>query len=258
MKKTIFYFTVSLITVGFAGGITPAYAASAPSQAETQAQSTAILKQSLDILENLLTKIESQLQQPGQLAVHKAELISTLGSIGANLAGIHAALANSNSAIAANIPQTSAQTATPAPILAKPEVQQPIAAQAPQTENMDGTVISPSVALSPRDLADIPLAAIEKSADAPLAVPENTDNVTDPSAASISVSSNWKNFLWPSVSLIAILALIFFLRMGEKEELHKAVPSSAKIAALETRAKPARAERAPINMDSMDESPIIY
>ena len=54
MKKPTFYFMVSLMLLGFVGDITHAHAASPTPQkeVETRTRSMAILKQSLDILEN--------------------------------------------------------------------------------------------------------------------------------------------------------------------------------------------------------------
>ncbi len=241
MKKTIFYFSVSLMTVGFAGGMTPAHAAYLPPQPETdmQAQSTVILKQSLDILGSLLTQIENRLHQPDQPIMDKVELNQTLNSIQADLAGIHASLSDYNDLTAGRTPEINPQTAA-APPLVQHEIQQPTAVQ-PQTANPDSAPLPPTIVLSPRGSVNIPYADLEK-----------TDYVPQPNVAAVSLSSNWNNLLWPSVSLIAVLALIFFLRIREKKEESSENPTS-----------PSASEIIPLAAASsesttMEEAPIIY
>lgn len=180
MKKPTFYFLVSLITLGFAGGITPAHAAPPPQQqgADTHAQSTIVLKQGLDILGNLLTQLESLISQSSQPIANKAELNSILGAIRINLIGVQVSLAQYNPAIAAYPPTTPVPLVTPKP-------QKSITAQQAPQIKIESEAAPPPIATT---------------------------------AASVGLSTDWKNFFWPSITLIAVLALIFFLRMREKKE----------------------------------------
>lgn len=197
---------VSIITVGFAGGIAPAYAASLLQQqgADTRAQSTVILKQSLDILGNVLTQLENRLREPGQLITNKAELNSTLGAIHIYLTGIHTALANYNPSIATNAQPI--QAVTPAP-LAMPETQQPVIVKTPQRGTADASPAPPPiVTTSPYGTVNIPLVSGEKA-----------ENVPNSDAASVGSFADQKNLVWPTLALVVVLALIFFLRMQEKK-----------------------------------------
>ena len=189
MKKPTFYFLVSLITFGFAGGITPAHAASTPQQqgADTHAQSTMVLKQGLDILGNLLTQLESivsKSNQSNQPIANQAEIYAALGALQINLIGVQTALANYSPAIASVPP---AKAATPAPIIT---------------------------------------ASPYGSAYSPLAAPDKTENTASPNAASVGLSIDNKNLLWPAITLVAVLVLIFFLRMREKKESSETVIAS--------------------------------
>ncbi len=240
---------VSLMLLGFVGDITHAHAASPTPQkeVETRTRSMAILKQSLDILENLLAQIDNSLKQSFQPITYKEKLNSSLEAIRINLTGIHTALGNYSPSFAAQIPVNDRGAVQPSRDI--PTALQPNAVPPLQTERVYGAGESPQfVVLSPGGSIDIPIPAGE-SIEHILNPILNPNPISNPNVASISLSTDWKNVLWPSISLIVILALLFFLRRREKEESIENVSPSV------INTKPARSEETPIGME---EAPIIY
>ena len=205
MKKPILLFAVSLISLVFAAGAVPAHAAavtiSQTNETGISAQSTMILKQSLTILENLLRQLDAQVK--AHEVQNSANMSLTLATIHVRLLEIQiSARAGGIPSLALRAPAEKTTMAQPAPASA-PTPQQPLAVQIPKT-----TIPAPIVLEIPLEEKLIETAASEIGAD----------DVPASNAAAVGWFANRKNLLWPSITLIAVLALIFFFRMREKNE----------------------------------------
>ncbi len=196
MKKPIFYFVVSVITVGFALGISPAHASSSMVQpSETEAQSMVILKQSLDILGNVLNQLDASLktgqpQDTAQISVALAAIQTRLAGIQASLTDSGRSLARGPSAVPA--PHTSAMSAG----------QKPLAAKSPSV--MEETMPALPSSLDTEKMSGI--AALSHSASAAF-----------PATAAATSIMTPKNILLSAIGILAILAAVFFFRAREKD-----------------------------------------